>query len=50
MADTQVRGMNSRNSAADDNEIFMITVQKLGHWSSTERDNGRKKYRKLNAK
>lgn len=34
MADTQVRGMNKRNAAADDdndndNEIFMITV---GNW------------------
>lgn len=39
MADTQVRGTDKRNSVADDidNEISMITVRKLVHWSSTER-------------
>ncbi len=39
MADTQVMGMNKRNSADDDNdnEILMITVGKLGHWSSREK-------------
>lgn len=39
MADTQVIGMNKRNAADDDNdhEILMITVWKLGHWSSKEK-------------
>lgn len=45
-ADTQVIGMNKRKAADDDNddEILMITVGKLGHWSSRGKviDNNRK--------
>lgn len=39
MADTQVIGMNKRDAADDDNdnENLMITVGKLGHWSSREK-------------
>lgn len=39
MEDTQVIGMKKRNVAADDkyNEIQMITVGKLGQWSSKEK-------------
>lgn len=36
MAESQVIGMKKRNAADGDNddEILMITVGKLGHWSS----------------
>lgn len=36
IADTQVIGMNKRNAADDDNdhEILMLTLGKLGRWSS----------------